>query len=56
MTWTPASWRERPAAQLPEYPDAGALARHIADYRAGGSATLLDLHVSEQVPAPQYRT
>ena len=25
--WTPASWRARPAAQMPEYPDAAALAR-----------------------------
>ena len=25
-SWTPASWRRRPAAQLPDYPDAGALA------------------------------
>ena len=25
--WTPASWRARPAAQMPEYPDAAALAQ-----------------------------
>ena len=25
--WTPASWRARPAAQMPEYPDAAALGR-----------------------------
>jgi 3-deoxy-7-phosphoheptulonate synthase len=25
--WTPASWRARPAAQMPEYPDAEALGR-----------------------------
>ena len=25
-SWTPASWRRRPAAQLPDYPDAQALA------------------------------
>ena len=25
--WTPASWRARPAAQMPEYPDVAALAR-----------------------------
>jgi 3-deoxy-7-phosphoheptulonate synthase len=27
MSWTPSSWRERPARQLPAYPDADALAR-----------------------------
>ena len=26
-TWNPSSWRERPALQLPAYPDAAALAR-----------------------------
>jgi 3-deoxy-7-phosphoheptulonate synthase len=25
--WTPASWRSKPAAQMPDYPDAAALAR-----------------------------
>ena len=24
--WTPESWRKKPALQMPEYPDAGALA------------------------------
>jgi 3-deoxy-7-phosphoheptulonate synthase len=27
MSWVPADWRQRPAAQQPAYPDAGALAR-----------------------------
>lgn len=27
LNWTPASWRDRPAAQLPDYPDADDLAR-----------------------------
>ena len=27
MSWTPVSWRDRPAAQMPVYPDAPALAR-----------------------------
>ncbi|WP_129793104.1 3-deoxy-7-phosphoheptulonate synthase class II [Sphingosinicella sp. CPCC 101087] len=27
MSWTPASWRERPARQMPSYPDLGALAQ-----------------------------
>jgi 3-deoxy-7-phosphoheptulonate synthase len=26
-TWTPASWRAKPAAQMPDYPDADALAK-----------------------------
>ena len=26
-TWTPGSWRSKPAAQMPEYPDPEALAR-----------------------------
>src|SRR5690606_39697789 len=26
MNWTPSSWRDRPAAQMPAYPDASALA------------------------------
>ncbi|MCE3250769.1 MAG: Class-II synthetase family, partial [Geminicoccaceae bacterium] len=26
-TWTPASWRGKPARQMPDYPDADALAR-----------------------------
>jgi 3-deoxy-7-phosphoheptulonate synthase len=32
--WSPASWRERPAAQLPAYPDAGALAQAMAELRS----------------------
>jgi 3-deoxy-7-phosphoheptulonate synthase len=27
LNWTPSSWRDRPAAQLPDYPDADALVR-----------------------------
>ncbi len=27
QTWTPAGWRAKPARQMPEYPDAGALAK-----------------------------
>ena len=27
MSWTPGSWRSRPARQMPEYPDPLALAR-----------------------------
>ncbi|HEY9554341.1 3-deoxy-7-phosphoheptulonate synthase class II [Allosphingosinicella sp.] len=27
MSWTPRSWRSRPAAQMPDYPDHGALRR-----------------------------
>ena len=26
-TWTPQSWREKPISQVPDYPDAEALAR-----------------------------
>ena len=29
--WSPSSWRERPASQLPDYPDARALARATAE-------------------------
>ena len=29
--WTPASWRDRPASQLPDYPDAQALQRATAE-------------------------
>ena len=29
--WTPSSWRDRPATQLPDYPDAAALARATAE-------------------------
>jgi 3-deoxy-7-phosphoheptulonate synthase len=29
--WTPSSWRDRPATQLPEYPDQAALARATAE-------------------------
>jgi 3-deoxy-7-phosphoheptulonate synthase len=32
--WSPASWRERPAAQLPAYPDASALAQAMAELRS----------------------
>ncbi len=32
--WSPASWRERPAAQLPAYPDAEALAQAMEELRA----------------------
>jgi 3-deoxy-7-phosphoheptulonate synthase len=32
--WSPASWRERPAAQLPAYPDADALARAMEELRS----------------------
>ncbi|GIX17591.1 MAG: phospho-2-dehydro-3-deoxyheptonate aldolase [Rhodothalassiaceae bacterium] len=33
-SWQPGSWRSRPAAQLPDYPDADALARVEAELRA----------------------
>ena len=39
--WSPGSWRDRPAQQLPEYPDAGALAR--VERRLGASAPLVDV-------------
>jgi 3-deoxy-7-phosphoheptulonate synthase len=29
--WTPSSWRDRPASQLPDYPDAPALDRALAE-------------------------
>ena len=32
--WTPASWRERPAAQMPTYPDPLALAQAMDELRA----------------------
>ena len=32
-TWTPAQWRERPAAQQPTYPDAEHLERSLAQLR-----------------------
>jgi len=31
--WSPASWRERPALQMPQYPDAQALERALAQLR-----------------------
>lgn len=31
MTWTPSSWRDRPAAQQPAWPDAGALDRALKE-------------------------
>ena len=31
--WTPAQWRERPAAQQPTYPDAEHLERSLAQLR-----------------------
>jgi len=39
--WSPASWRSRDAAQLPHYPDAGALAR--VERRLAGSAPLVEV-------------
>ncbi len=39
--WAPASWRERPAAQQPDYPDAAALER--VERRLTGSAPLVDI-------------
>ena len=33
MRWTPDSWRERPAAHQPEYPDQAALVRALAALR-----------------------
>ena len=38
---SPASWRDRPATQLAEYPDAGALAR--VETRLAGSDPLVDI-------------
>ena len=32
--WSPASWRERQAAQMPQYPDADALAQAMDELRA----------------------
>jgi len=32
--WSPGSWRQRPAAQLPVYPDADALAEVQAELMA----------------------
>ena len=39
--WTPRSWRERKAEQLPDYPDANALAR--VEQRLTNSAPLVDI-------------
>ena len=39
MSWTPASWRARVAAQAPAYPDAGALARIEQRLRASPPLT-----------------
>jgi 3-deoxy-7-phosphoheptulonate synthase len=39
--WSPQSWRTRPAQQLAEYPDAGALAR--VERRLEGSESLVDI-------------
>jgi 3-deoxy-7-phosphoheptulonate synthase len=39
--WTPGSWRSRPAQQLPEYPDANALAR--VERRLSGSEPLVEI-------------
>jgi len=39
--WTPASWRSRPAHQLPEYPDSDAVAR--VERRLGGSEPLVEI-------------
>jgi 3-deoxy-7-phosphoheptulonate synthase len=39
--WSPASWRDRPAQQLPEYPDPAALAR--VERRLEGSAQLVEV-------------
>ena len=36
MSWTPSSWRDRPARQLPDYPDPSALAR--VESRLGSAA------------------
>ncbi|MGZ8282582.1 MAG: 3-deoxy-7-phosphoheptulonate synthase [Allosphingosinicella sp.] len=38
MSWTPGSWRQHPARQLPSYPDAEALAR--VESRLGAAAPL----------------
>ena len=39
--WTPPSWRDRPAQQLPQYPDAAALAR--VERRLSGSEPLVEV-------------
>jgi 3-deoxy-7-phosphoheptulonate synthase len=39
--WSPDNWRSRPAQQLPEYPDASALAR--VERRLTGSESLVDI-------------
>jgi 3-deoxy-7-phosphoheptulonate synthase len=39
--WSPGSWRSRPAAQLPEYPDEAALGR--VERRLSGSAPLVEI-------------
>ena len=39
--WAPGSWRYRPAHQLPDYPDPGALAR--VERRLAGSTPLVDV-------------
>ena len=31
MPWSPSSWRDRPAAQQPAWPDAGALDRAVKE-------------------------
>jgi len=39
--WSPEGWRDRPAQQLPEYPDAAALGR--VERRLAGSAPLVEV-------------
>jgi len=39
--WSPAGWRDRPAQQLPEYPDPASLGR--VERRLGGSAPLVEV-------------
>ena len=51
MTWSPSSWRDRPAAQMPTYPDPATLDR--VEKRLSAAAPLVDiadiLHLKAQL-------
>ena len=49
MSWTPSSWRDRPARQLPAYPDRDALER--AESRLAASAELASVGESRALSA-----
>ena len=51
MSWTPVSWRDRTAAQMPVYPDAAALARAEARLASAAALTANPCSVSNRTPA-----